>query len=202
MPTSSRPPSHADALVVHDVELGDPEGAGDLVLHDLDPGAGADRIGPGLEGLDAADVHAHAGVELQRAATGRRLGVAEHDADLLAQLVREDERGLAAVDRAGQLAQGLAHQAGLQADEGVAHVAFDLGAWHERGHRVDDHDVDAAGADERLGDLERLLAGVGLADEQLIDVDADVLGVAGIERVLGVDEGHDAAQRCALAATW
>ena len=33
-------------------------------------------------------------------------------------------------------------------------------------------DVDAAGADQRLGDLERLLAGVRLADEQLIDVDA------------------------------
>ena len=53
--------------------------------------------------------------------------------------------------------------------------------------------VDAAGADERLGDLERLLAGVGLADEQLVDVDAAGAGVAGIERVLDVDEGGDAA---------
>jgi hypothetical protein len=56
----------------------------------------------------------------------------------------------------------------------VAHVALDLGARHERRDRVDDDDVDAARADERLGDLERLLAGVGLADEQLVDVDADV----------------------------
>ena len=48
-------------------------------------------------------------------------------------------------------------------------------------------------ADEGLGDLERLLTGIGLADEQLVDVDADVAGVAGVEGVLGVDEGDHAA---------
>ena len=65
------------------------------------------------------------------------------------------------------------HQAGLQADVGVAHLAFDLGAGREGGDRVDDDDVERAGAHEHLGDLERLLAGVGLGDEQLVDVDAD-----------------------------
>ena len=80
-----------------------------------------------------------------------------------------------AVDRAGQLAQRLAHQAGLQADVAVAHLALDLGPRHQRGDRVDDDHVDGAGADQRLGDLERLLAGVGLADEQALEVDADFL---------------------------
>ena len=80
----------------------------------------------------------------------------------------------------------------------VAHLAFDLGARHERGDRVDDDAVDAAGADERLGDLERLLAGVRLADEELVDVDAAGPGVAGIEGVLDVDEGDDAAARLGL----
>ena len=55
--------------------------------------------------------------------------------------------------------------------------------------------VDAAGADEGLGDLERLLAGVGLAHEQLVDVDAAGAGVARVERVLDVDERGDAAAR-------
>ena len=103
------------------------------------------------------------------------------------------ERGVRARHGAGQLAQGLAHQPGLDAHEAVAHLAFDLGPRHERGDRVDDDAVDAARADERLGDLERLLAGVGLADEQLVDVDAAGAGVAGIERVLDVDERDDAA---------
>ena len=173
-------------------------GGRDLVLDDLDADPVADRLGAGLDRLDAPDVEPDRGVELQRPAARRRLRVAEHDPDLLAQLVGEDERGVRARDRAGQLAQRLAHQPGLDAHEAVAHLAFDLGARHERRDRVDDDAVDAAGADQRLGDLERLLAGVGLADEELVDVDAAGAGVAGIERVLDVDEGGDAAARLGL----
>ena len=47
-----------------------------------------------LDVLDAADVEAHRGVELERRAAGGGLGVAEHDADLLADLVDEDDAGL------------------------------------------------------------------------------------------------------------
>ena len=46
---------------------------------------------------------------------------------------------------------------------------------------------------EQLGDLERLLAGVGLRDEEVVDVDADLARVLRVHRVLGVDEGADAA---------
>ena len=53
-------------------------------------------------------------------------------------------------------------------------------------------DVDRARADEHLGDLERLLAVVRLGDEQVVRVDAELLGVLGVERVLGVDEGREA----------
>ena len=56
-----------------------------------------------------------------------------------------------------------------------------------------------AGADQHVGDLERLLTGVGLGDQQRVGVDAEGLGVVGVERVLGVDEGGDAAGRWALA---
>ena len=49
-----------DALAVHDVELGDPERRRDLVLHDLDADPVADRLGAGLDRLDAPDVEPHA----------------------------------------------------------------------------------------------------------------------------------------------
>ena len=39
----------------------------------------------------------------------------------------------------------------------VTHIAFDFGARHERGHRVDDDDVDGAGADQ-MSHFQRLLA--------------------------------------------
>ena len=96
-----------------------------------------------LDRADAADVDADRRVELQRAAAGRRFRVAEHDADLLAQLVDEDEARLRLRDDAGELAQRLRHEARLQAHLRFAHLAFDFGARHERRDRVDDDDVDA-----------------------------------------------------------
>ena len=89
---SSRSPTSGDAFVVHDVELGGAEGRGDLVLDHTHAGAVADDLGAELDGLDAAHIQAHRGVELERHAAGGGLGVAEHDADLLAQLVGEDRR--------------------------------------------------------------------------------------------------------------
>ena len=104
---------------------------------------------------------------------------------------------------AGQLAQGLRHQARLQADVRLAHLALDLGLGHQGRHRVDDDDVHRVGADQHLGDLQGLLAVVGLGDQQVVDVDAELAGVLGVERVLGVDEGGDAAASSAPGAmTW
>ena len=47
--------------------------------------------------------------------------------------------------------------------------------------------------DQHLGDLHRLLAAAGLADEERFQIDAELLGPARIEGVLGVDEGGHAA---------
>ena len=95
--------------------------------------------------------------------------------------------------RAGELAQGLGHEAGLQAHVGVAHFAVELGLGDQGGDGIDDQHVDGAGPDQGLGDLEGLLAGVGLGDEEVVDIDAELLGVAGVEGVLGVDKGGQAA---------
>jgi hypothetical protein len=81
-----------------------------------------------------------------------------------------------AVQRAGELAQRLAHQPGLQADVAVTHLALDLRLGGQGRDRVDDDDVDRAGAHQHVRDLQRLLAGVGLRDQQLVDVDAERLG--------------------------
>ena len=74
----------------------------------------------------------------------------------------------------------------------VAHLAFDLGLRRERGDGVDHHDVDRAGAHQHVGDLERLLAGVGLRDQHVVDVHAELFRVDGVERVLRVDERRGA----------
>ena len=75
----------------------------------------------------------------------------------------------------------------------VAHLALELGLGRQGGDGVDDDQVDRPGAHEHLGDVERLLARVGLRDEKLVGLDTDATGVGDVERVLRVDEGGGAA---------
>src|SRR5882762_5966980 len=84
-------PFPRDSFVIEDVELRLLERRGDLVLHDLDLDVAPDDALSVLDRADAPDVHAHRGVELERTAAGRRLGISEHDADLHADLVDEDD---------------------------------------------------------------------------------------------------------------
>src|SRR5262249_52483787 len=74
----------ADAAVEHDVEHGLAEGRGDFVLNY----AGLDLVAGHAVALldrgDAADVDTDRAVEFQGATAGGGLGIAEHDADLLA----------------------------------------------------------------------------------------------------------------------
>ena len=182
-----------DALAVHDVELDHAERRRHLVLHHLHLGLVADHDVAVLDRADAANVQPDRGIELERVAAGRGLRAAEHHADLHAQLVDEDQHGVGFGDRTGQLPERLAHQAGLQAGQLVAHLAFQFGTRHQGRHGVHDQDVDGTGAYQSVGDLQGLLAGVGLRNQQLVDVDPELLGINRIERVLGVDEGAGAA---------
>ena len=74
----------------------------------------------------------------------------------------------------------------------VAHLALDLRLRCQGCDGVDRDDVEGAGPDQKLRDLEPLLTRVGLGDEEVIDVDADSLRVGGVHGVLRVDEGTDA----------
>ena len=99
---------------------------------------------------------------------------------------------LLAID-GGELAERLAHEPGLQADVRVADFAVEFLLGHEGGHRVDHDHVDRVRFDEHFGDLHRFFAAAGLADEQHLQIDAELLGPAGIEGVLGVDHRGNAA---------
>src|SRR5690606_42166463 len=78
-----------DALAVKDVKFGFPERRRDLVLAPLYPGAAAHGLVPLFERLDPPDVHADRGVEFESSPARRHFGRAEHDADLLPDLVGE-----------------------------------------------------------------------------------------------------------------
>ena len=182
-----------DALVVHEVEFADAEWSGDFVLDHPHPGTVAGDLGAALDLTDPADVKAHGRVELERAAARGRLRIAKHNADLFAQLVNEHDDAAGAADAAGELAQRLGHQTGLQTDVGVAHVPFDFGARHERRDGVDDDDIDGVATHQNFGDFEGLFADAGLGNQEVVDVDATLHGIGRIKGVLGVDQRRRAA---------
>src|SRR4029077_11576701 len=130
-----------NAFAVDDIELGLAERRGDFVLHNFRAGARADDAVTFLDGLNAANIHADRGEEFQGATAGGGLGVAEHYADLFADLVDEDEARLRLRDDGGELAQRLRHQARLQTHLWLAHIAFEFGLRHERGDGINHDDV-------------------------------------------------------------
>ena len=73
----------------------------------------------------------------------------------------------------------------------VSHLALDLGLGDQRGHRVDDQDVDGVGLHEKIGDLEGLLTVIRLRHEEVIGLHAELLRVRDVEGVLRVDERCD-----------
>ena len=183
----------ADAFAKQDVEFSGFEGRCNLVFDHLDLGLVADGLFALFDGSSAADIQAHRSVELQRVAAGGGLGRAEHHADLHADLVDEDHHAVGFLDVRSEFAQGLAHEAGLQAGQRVAHFAFQLGPGCECGHRVDDDQIHRARAHQAVNDFQRLLAGIGLADQQVLQVDAQLLCVLDVQRVLSVHKSALAA---------
>ena len=63
----------------------------------------------------------------------------------------------------------------------------------QRGGGVHDDDIERVGAVERLADGQRLLDGVRLGHDQVVEVHAELLGVAGVKGVLGVNERRETA---------
>ena len=75
----------------------------------------------------------------------------------------------------------------------VAHFAFNFRLGHQGGHAVHHHHIQRIAADELVGNGQGLLAIVGLADQQVVRVHPKLLGVNGVQGVLGVNEGAQTA---------
>src|SRR5215218_1548409 len=185
-------PLTGDPLSVHHVELHRLERRGYLVLYDLDPGLVAHSVAAHLQRTDAPDIQTHAGIELQRPPSRRRLRRAEHDPYLLPQLVDENGRSPGAFEGPRELAQSLAHEPGLKSHMRVAHLSLDFSPGYEGRHRVYDHDVEGAGAHESIRYLQGLFAVIWLGKVEVLQVNPNSLGVGRVEGVLGVDEGGEA----------
>ena len=82
----------ADPFAVDNVKFSHAERRGHFVLDHLDLGVVTDNFRAVLQSFSLADIQPDGGIELQRAAAGRRFRIAVHHADLLTQLVDENHR--------------------------------------------------------------------------------------------------------------
>src|SRR5205807_92843 len=82
-----------DAFAVHNVKLSFAEGSSSLVLDHFNFGTRTDNHIAIFNGGNTADIHANGRIKFEGAATGRGLRIAEHHANLLSNLVDENQAG-------------------------------------------------------------------------------------------------------------
>ena len=183
----------ADAVVEHDVELALAERRRTLVLHHLYPDPIPDVLVPLLDRGDPPDVEPEGGVELESPSARRRLWIPEHHADLLANLVREDHGRFGASDGTREFSQGLGHEPCLEPHVRIAHLSLDLRTRDQGRHRVDNDHVQSARSNQRLRDLQRLLPRIGLRDQEVLDIHAELGGVSYVQGMFDIHERREAA---------
>ena len=103
-------------------------------------------------------------------------------------MIGEHASGFRLGQNRGQFAQGLAHQTGLHAHRGHAHLAFEFRFRHQGGHRVDDNHVQSIRAGKGFANRQGLFAAVGLGYKQVLKIHPEPFGITRIQRVLGIDE--------------
>ena len=69
-----------------------------------------------------------------------------------------------------------------------AHIAFDFLTGNECGNGVNNNNINGSGICKCFSYAESLLSAVGLRYKELVDINAELLCVYGVERVLCIDE--------------
>src|SRR5215471_10733736 len=131
-------------FAIHDVEVDDLEWRRHFVFDDFYARLIADYLVSLLDRSDAPNIQANRSIKLQCVTARGRLRIAKHHADLEADLIDENHHCARTGDRAGQLAQRLTHEAGVQSHMAVAHLPLELGARHQGGDRIYDKNIDRA----------------------------------------------------------
>ena len=70
----------------------------------------------------------------------------------------------------------------------IAHIAFNFGFWCECCHRIHHDDIHCTGPNQHIHDFQRLISGVWLGDEKLIDIDTQLACIDRIQSVLGINK--------------
>jgi hypothetical protein len=110
----------------------------------------------------------------------------------LPQLVQENDNTAGFADVAGDFAQGLAHQAGLQSHVGIAHVPFNFGFGYQGRYRVHNNNIYGGRAHQGVHDFQGGFPVIWLGDQQVLHVNAQGGSVIRVKGMFGIHKGGNA----------
>ena len=70
----------------------------------------------------------------------------------------------------------------------VTDFTFDFGFWRQCGNGVDHDNVNGTRTRQRVTNFQRLLTGVRLRTQQVVDIHTQLAGINRVQRVLGIDK--------------
>src|SRR5665647_3402245 len=167
------------------VEIYGPESSGKttLALHAVANAQKAGGIAAFIDAEHALDPEyaKHLGVDTDALLVSQP-DTGEQALEIMDMLIRSGAIDVVVVDSVAALGP----KAEIEGEMGDSHVGLQARLMSQALRKI-------AGADQHVHDLQGLLAGIRLGDQQRIGVNAEVLGVLGVQRMLGVDERGDPA---------
>jgi NDP-sugar pyrophosphorylase family protein len=127
-------------------------------------------------------------VERGAKTTGRSFRIAKHNADFLTQLINKYTRSVCFTDSCRKFSQSLRHQSRLQSHFRVSHFPFEFSSWCKGCNRIDNYDIYCRRANELFGDLQCLFAAIGLRDKQILNINAQLLGIKTIKSMFCINK--------------
>ena len=78
----------------------------------------------------------------------------------------------------------------MQTGQAIAHLALDFSARRQGSNGIDHDHIHGARTHQGVGNFQRLLARIGLGHQELVQIDTQLMGIGGIERMFGIDKGR------------
>ena len=71
----------------------------------------------------------------------------------------------------------------------IAHIAFYFRSRHQRRHGIHNNHIYRIGPHQHIADFQRLLSGIRLRNQHIVNIDTQLLGIDGVQSVFGIDKG-------------
>src|SRR5712692_1397594 len=149
-----------------------------------------------LNCLTPAEIQAHRRIKLKRLTAGRHLRITDNYSYLLTQLINKNDSSLCRTDRSCHLSESLRHEPSLKSDMTRTHLTINLRLRNQRGHRVNNDNIDNPRPYHHVSNLQCLLTCIRLRQQKMLSINPQSTNIREIESVLSIN--HHRTPACPL----